>query len=144
MERADVIVLGLGPAGASAAAAAARLGANVLALDRKREAGRPVQCAELVPALLEVDPAAVRQKIDGMLTFVEDDAPDVSAHFPGRMLDRAAFDASLVEAARNAGADVRFSSFVARVTREGEVLLADGRVLRAAAIIGADGPCSRA
>jgi geranylgeranyl reductase family protein len=144
MERADVIVLGLGPAGASAAAAAARLGANVLALDRKREAGRPVQCAELVPALLEVDPAAVRQKIEGMLTFVEDDAPDVNAHFPGRMLDRAAFDASLVEAARDAGADVRFSSFVARVTGEGEVLLADGRVLRAAAIIGADGPRSRA
>ena len=141
---ADIIVLGLGPAGASAAAAAARLGARVIALDRKCEAGRPVQCAELVPALLEVEPRVVRQKIDGMLTFVEDEAPDVSAHFPGRMLDRAAFDASLVEAAKAAGAEVRLGVFVERITREGEVQLSDGRVLRAPVIIGADGPRSRA
>ncbi len=140
----DVIVLGLGPAGASAAAAAARLGAKVVALDRKREAGRPVQCAELVPALLEVDPASVRQKIDGMLTYVEDDAPDLSAHFPGRMLDRAAFDSSLVEGARAAGADVRFGCFIERVAREGEIHLGDGSVLRAPVIVGADGPRSRA
>ena len=146
MERkeADIIVLGLGPAGASAAAAAARLGAKVIALDRKREAGRPVQCAELVPALLEVDPASVRQKIDGMLTFVEDDAPDLNAHFPGRMLDRAAFDASLVEAAKRAGAELRFGSFVERISSEGEVQLADGTRLRAPVIIGSDGPRSRA
>ncbi len=140
----DVIVLGLGPAGASAAAPAARLGARVVALDRKREAGRPVQCAELVPALLEVDPASVRQRIDGMLTYVEDDAPDVHAHFPGRMLDRAAFDSSLVEGARAAGAEVRFGCFIERVTREGEIHLGDGSVLRAPVIVGADGPRSRA
>lgn len=141
---ADVIVLGLGPAGASAAAAAARLGASVIALERKREAGRPVQCAELVPALLDVQPHVVRQKIDGMLTFVEDEAPDANAHFPGRMLDRAAFDASLVEAARTAGADVRLGVFVERISSSGEVQLADGRTLRATAVVGADGPRSRA
>jgi flavin-dependent dehydrogenase len=38
----EVLVLGLGPAGASAAAEAARRGRSVLAVDRKREAGRPV------------------------------------------------------------------------------------------------------
>ena len=144
MEEAQVLVLGLGPAGASAAAAAARLGAKVVALDRKREAGRPVQCAELVPALLEADPASVRQKIDGMLTYVEDDAPDVSTRFPGRMLDRAAFDASLVDAARAAGADIRFSSMVTRVGAKGEVTLGNGSVLRAPVIVAADGPRSRA
>ncbi len=48
----DVLVLGLGPAGASAAAEAARRGCRVVSLDRKRQAGIPVQCAELVPALL--------------------------------------------------------------------------------------------
>jgi geranylgeranyl reductase family protein len=141
---ADVIVLGLGPAGASAAAAAARLGAKVIALDRKHEAGRPVQCAELVPALLAVDAGVVRQKIDAMLTFVEDDAPDLNAHFPGRMLDRAAFDASLVDAAKAAGAEVRFDTRVLRVGGEGDVHLVDGCTLRAPVIIGADGPRSRA
>ncbi|HET7365183.1 MAG TPA: geranylgeranyl reductase family protein [Burkholderiales bacterium] len=144
MRSADVIVVGLGPAGASAAAAAARLGANVIALDRRREAGRPVQCAELVPALLEVDASAVRQRIDAMLTFIEDDAPDVNCHFPGRMLDRAAFDAALVQAAKHAGADVRLGAAVVRIGAGGVVHLADGAALRAPVIVGADGPRSRA
>jgi geranylgeranyl reductase family protein len=141
----DVIVLGLGPAGASAAAEAARRGCRVLAVDRKGEPGRPVQCAELVPALIDAElEGVVRQRIEAMATFVEDDAPDVKRDFPGRMLDRAAFDASLVEAARRAGAQVRFSCFIRRVTPDGAVELADGSILRSRVIIGADGPRSRA
>jgi geranylgeranyl reductase family protein len=143
METADVIVLGLGPAGASAAAEAARAGCKVIALDRKREAGVPVQCAELVPQMLEVSPAALRQRIDSMATFVEDDAPDLTPGFPGQMLDRAAFDAALVEEARRAGAQVRFSSVVHRVRPEG-VELSDGSLVRGKAVVGADGPRSRA
>lgn len=141
-ETADVLVLGLGPAGASAAAEAARRGCKVIALDRRRAPGVPVQCAELLPGPVDVDAAAVRQPIDSMLTFVEDDAPDVQADFPGRMLDRAAFDASLVEAARRAGAHIRFSSIVKSVLPMVE--LADGTTLRAPVIVGADGPRSRA
>lgn len=133
METADVLVLGLGPAGASAAAEAARRGCKVIALDRKREAGVPVQCAELVPQMLPVHAGAMRQPIESMATFVEDDKPDLNNDFPGRMLDRAAFDASLVEAARSAGAEIRFSSFVNSVSE-----------LKARVIIGADGPRSRA
>jgi geranylgeranyl reductase family protein len=132
-ERVDVLVLGLGPAGASAAAAAARRGCKVVALDRKRQPGVPVQCAELVPGLLDVDPGAVRQRIDSMATFVEDDAADLNPDFPGRMLDRAAFDAALVRTARDAGADCRFGCFFKGVPP-----------LRPAVIIGADGPHSRA
>ena len=142
MHTADVLVLGLGPAGASAAAEAARRGCKVIALDRKREAGVPVQCAELVPQLLPVQAGAICQRIESMSTFVEDDAPDVNNDFPGRMLDRAAFDASLVEEARNAGAQIRFSAFVKRVSSLVE--LADGSTLKARVIIGADGPRSRA
>ncbi len=144
MRSADVVVLGLGPAGASAAADAARRGCTVIALDRKREAGIPVQCAELVPRMIEVQPRAVRQRVDSMATFVEDDAPDLKPGFPGRMLDRAAFDASLVEEAARAGAEVRFSCFIRRVADHGVVELADGSALRAPVIIGADGPRSRA
>ena len=141
----DVIVLGLGPAGASAAAEAARRGCRVLAVDRKDEPGRPVQCAELVPALIDADlNGVVRQRIDAMATFIEDDAPDVKPHFPGHMLDRAAFDAALVDAAVRAGAQVLFSCFVRRVTPQGTVELADGSAIRSPVIIGADGPRSRA
>lgn len=145
MMQPDVIVLGLGPAGASAAAEAARRGCKVIALERKDEPGRPVQCAELVPAMIDADlGACVRQRIDSMATFVEGDAPDVEPHFPGRMLDRAAFDASLVDAARRAGADTRFSCFVRRITPQGLVELGDGKTLHAPVVIGADGPRSRA
>jgi geranylgeranyl reductase family protein len=145
VEKADVIVLGLGPAGASAAAEAARRGCKVIALDRKARPGVPVQCAEFVPAMIDADLAGVvRQRIQSMATFVEDDEPDLKPHFPGHMLDRAEFDASLVEAARRAGAQTRFSCLVERVSPKGAVELGDGRNLNAPVIVGADGPRSRA
>jgi flavin-dependent dehydrogenase len=86
----------------------------------------------------------IRQRIDSMATFVEDDAPDLKRGFPGHMLDRAAFDASLVQEAVRAGADVRLSSFIRKVTGNGIVELADGSALSARVIVGADGPRSRA
>jgi len=148
IERADVLVLGLGPAGASAAAAAARAGLRVIAIDRKREPGRPVQCAEFVPAIagIEVGDLAVstRQRIRSMLTFVEGDPPDAKADFPGHMIDRAAFDAALVAAARHAGAECRFGAAVRRIDGDGAVELADGRTHCAGVLVGADGPRSAA
>ena len=144
--RTDVVVIGLGPAGASAAAEAARLRRSVLALDRKREAGRPVQCAEFVPTMVGVDvgnlAGSVRQPIRAMRTFVEGDAPDLQENFPGQMLDRAAFDAALVAEAEQAGAQCRLDASVRRIGSDGSVELSDASVARAAVIIGADGPCS--
>ena len=145
-DRVDVLVIGLGPAGSSAAAAAARLGARVLAVDRRHEAGRPVQCAEFVPAMIgiEVDALApaVRQSIASMITFVGDDPPDVRRPFPGQMLDRAAFDAALVERASLAGAHCRFDTSVRAIRADGRAALADGSAFAASVIIGADGPRS--
>lgn len=143
----DVLVVGLGPAGASAAAAAARAGLRVVAVDRRREPGVPVQCAEFVPALIGIDVGdlarSVRQSIASMMTFVEDEAPDRTHPFPGKMLDRAAFDASLVRDAVAAGAQCRFGATVRRIDADAVVTLADGRTIAAAAIVGADGPRSR-
>lgn len=42
----DVIIVGAGPAGSTAAYAAAKGGASVLMVDRRRELGVPVQCGE--------------------------------------------------------------------------------------------------
>ena len=146
--RPDVLVIGLGPAGARAARAAAEAGCRVLAVDRKREPGRPVQCAEFVPALIGIDVASlagcVRQPIAAMETFVEDAPPDRMAPFPGQMLDRAAFDARLVEAAVRAGAECRFATGVRALTRDGQVALADGTTLSPRVLVGADGPRSPA
>ena len=146
IEHVDLVVVGLGPAGASAAAQAARRGCQVVAIDRKREPGRPVQCAEFVPAMIgtETDDfaASVRQPIAAMATFVEDDAPDVKEHFPGYMLDRAAFDAALVCAAEQAGTRCAFGAVVRSVHPDGRVELADGYTIIAKVVVGADGPRS--
>jgi digeranylgeranylglycerophospholipid reductase len=143
----DVLIVGLGPAGASAAAAAARAGLGVIAVDRRREPGVPVQCAEFVPALIGIDVGdlarSVRQSIASMMTFVEGDAPDLTHPFPGKMLDRAAFDASLVCDAVTAGAQCRFGVTVRRIDTDVGVTLADGTTIVAAVIVGADGPRSR-
>ncbi len=59
----DVLVLGLGPAGACAAQQAAAHGCKVIAVDRKRVAGQPVQCAEFVPAMIGVDVTNLRATV---------------------------------------------------------------------------------
>lgn len=147
----DVLIVGLGPAGATAAASAATTGARVIAIDRKQQAGVPVQCAELVPAMIGplLDPgqqAAVgsswRQPVRSMMTFVEDRAPHLKEHFPGHMIDRATFDAGLVAAAVARGADCRFGVGLRGIADDGVVTLSDGTVLEARVIIGADGPRS--
>lgn len=142
----DVLVVGLGPAGSSAALEAARRGCDVIAVDRKREPGRPVQCAEFVPAMIGVETrklaASVHQPIRAMMTFIENDAPDVKEDFPGYMLDRAAFDATLVATAEQAGARCRFGAGVRSITRDGCIEFADGHSTVASVLVGADGPRS--
>ncbi len=141
----DVLVVGLGPAGASAAAAAARAGARVLAFDRRKQAGSPVQCAEFAPALLGSSAirASFRQPISAMTTFVETDAPHVADAFRGTMIDRAAFDRALCEAAERQGAELAFGVALEALDADGVAALSDGRRVRARVVIGADGPRSK-
>jgi geranylgeranyl reductase family protein len=144
---ADLLVVGLGPAGASAAAAAAAAGARVIALDARRAPGWPVQCAEFVPAALLqelpwLDEVSV-QPIARMRSFVGGAAPEITPHFPGLMIDRAAFDRRLAEAAVDAGARLLTRKrVVAILPAEAGIVTADGAIYRARAIIGADGPRS--
>jgi geranylgeranyl reductase family protein len=147
VETPDVLVVGLGPAGSRAAAAAAEAGARVVALDRRREPGCPVQCAELVPALLDQDIAGLavvaRQPVGRMLTAVEDAAFDETRPFPGRIIDRAAFDAMLAREAAAAGAECRCGIAALAIAPDGTVHCSNGARLRPGVLIGADGPCSR-
>ena len=73
IETPDVLVVGLGPAGSRAAAAAATAGYGVIAIERRADAGSPVQCAEFVPAMIERDVPSVKtvtqQMVARMLTF---------------------------------------------------------------------------
>ncbi len=143
---ADVVVVGLGPAGSCAAATAATHGARVIAIEARREAGTPVQCAEFIPALLDQEipflSAVTVQPITRMRSFVEGEAPDVTDNFPGRMIARVAFDRQLARRAAAAGVTCRYGVRLRAVNAEGELHLSDGSALRARVIIGADGPRS--
>lgn len=142
----DVLVVGLGPAGASAARVAAEAGASVVAIDRKRLAGLPVQCAELVPAMIGGGSAALeaarRQPVHSMSTFVEEKPPHERAPFPGTMIDRVTFDAALVAQAERAGAECWLSMPLRGLEADGTATLADGSRLAPRVVIGADGPHS--
>lgn len=143
----DVLVIGLGPAGARAAYAAAKAGKHVIALDRKRVAGAPIQCAEFIPTMLGQELAGLDavtcQRIRAMETYIEDQPRDRTENFPGRMIDREAFDRRLVEDAITAGADCRFGVKIESIEADGAVVLSNGARLFAPVLVGADGPRSK-
>lgn len=143
----DVLVVGLGPAGAAAAAAAAAAGCRVLAIDRRRLIGTPVQCAEFVSAMLSRErlpwDEIAEQPISGMLTQVEQSPPEACDEFRGRMISRAAFDAALVRVAGRAGASCLSGTALSGVFADGTIRLTGGALVRPRVIIGADGPRSR-
>lgn len=153
----DVLVVGGGPAGAEAARAAAAAGAAVLLVDRRVRPGEPVQCGEWVPRLIcsrvPVPPAAVAAAVTTMRTRLWAGRPggagswevqDLAA--PGLMLDRAAFDRSLLERAAQAGAEVWSGAAAVGFEGHGEggvtALVRRGKeavLVRAAVLVGADG-----
>jgi geranylgeranyl reductase family protein len=143
----DVLIAGLGPAGATAAAAAARSGLRVIAIDRRAVAGTPVQCAEFVPAMIGMEIADLGasriQPIGMMRTYVEAAEPEQTPDFRGQMIDRAEFDRHLVCLAEAAGADCRFGTPLRGFDPDGTAIIGDGDRIRAGVIIGADGPRSR-
>jgi len=146
-EAPDVLVVGLGPAGSRAAAVAADAGYGVIAIERRSEAGCPVQCAEFVPTMIERDVPGVRtvtqQMVARMLTFTEAGPPDETPDFRGRMIDRAAFDRMLAADAARAGAECRYGAIVTAIDTDGTVHASDGRMLQPRVLIGSDGPHSR-
>jgi len=143
----DVMVVGLGPSGSCAAAAAARAGLDVVAIDRRRHAGTPVQCAEFVPVMIERDvsnvEAATRQRIRRMLTFVEHQEAEETPDFPGRMIDRITFDRLLAQEAATEGVTCLFETTLQQIEPDGILRLSDGSACRPRLVIGADGPYSR-
>jgi geranylgeranyl reductase family protein len=145
----DVLVVGLGPAGACAARAAAASGASVIAVERRKAIGVPVQCAEFVPLPMgkyALASEVFRQRVEGMTTILPS-GERVASNFPGIMIDRAKFDQRLARAARQAGAEellettldgIDAARSIAAVRRAGSVQSIRYRVL-----VAADGPLSR-
>ncbi len=116
----DVIVVGGGPAGSMAAYAAAKKGVSVLMLEKDKEIGVPVRCAEAVGKegienILD-DPPDPRW-IDAIIRQFKFNAPDGGSFFPtlpgtGYVLNRKIFDFDLAMRAAGVGAQVVTRAYV--------------------------------
>ncbi|MFF0626400.1 geranylgeranyl reductase family protein [Streptomyces sp. NPDC004296] len=154
----DVVVVGAGPAGASAAHAAACAGRRVLLLE-KAELPRYKTCGGGIigPSRDSLPPGfelplrdrvhAVTFSLNGRMNRTRR-----SKHMLFGLINRPEFDAALVESAKDAGARVRTGVTVSRVEQHGAnvpdrrtvaVVLGDGEVVLARAVVGADGSASR-
>ncbi|WP_093839742.1 geranylgeranyl reductase family protein [Streptomyces aidingensis] len=154
----DVIVVGAGPAGASAARAAAETGRRVLLLE-KAELPRYKTCGggiigpsrDALPPGFELPLKdrvfAVTFALNGRLARTRR-----SRRMLFGLVNRPEFDQRLVEYAVKAGAELRTGAAVQRVEQHGPavpdrrtvaVVLAGGETLLARAVVGADGSASR-
>jgi geranylgeranyl reductase family protein len=147
----DVVVVGAGPAGSSAALAAAKAGARTLILDRA-EFPRYKTCGGgLIGATLGSLPAGlaipVRQEIF-TTTFSHAGHAVAQLRSPERVLslvDRSEFDAVLLTAALGAGAVSRLGTTVTGLIEapDGVLISTNRGPVHARYVVGADGSASR-
>jgi geranylgeranyl reductase family protein len=143
----DLLVVGAGPAGCTAARVAAEQGLRVLVVERRPTVGLPVQCAEYVPAQMvahaPMPEGCIAQRIRSLRTYLPT-GETVETPAPGYVLHRALLDKALAVAACRAGADIWTSARAVERTQRG-VLIRRGDSLEEVIpriLIGADGPLS--
>lgn len=153
--RCDVLVVGAGPAGSTAARYAAEAGLDVLLIDKRKEVGLPVCCGEFNAAtailkealphapgfddLFPIDSSLIRREIRGAVAV----SPKGRAYefdLPGYTLDRDALDRSLADAAVRAGAVLSLDT--AFLSRDGRRVRTRRGDVEARVVVAADGPLS--
>ena len=147
MQNYDILIIGAGPAGSSAAINATKNGAKVLLIDKKRFIGEPVQCAEFIPKLIlnEIDIShdSIVQETKGMKTFLPN-GEYVESSLPGFILNRSRFDKELAQKAVENGVEVR-SNTICRLKKGNKIFIEENskkEIIIPKVIIGADGPKS--
>jgi digeranylgeranylglycerophospholipid reductase len=151
----DVIVVGAGPAGSTAARYAARRGLKVLLLDKRREIGVPVQCGEYVaednevrtifPTVTDLEdlmvvPHRVKQIDTPLIRIWSPKGRTYDIPFHGYTVQRDKMDQGIADQAVQEGAALVKETPVTRV-RGTEVFTPRG-TFEGNVIIGADGPRS--
>ena len=125
----DVIVVGSGPAGSSAAKHAALGGAKVILMDKKSEIGSPKRCAEGVSIQgleklgIEPSPRWVTQEIQGVRIQTPDETDvwltkdEVKLPEAGYILERKVFDKHMAMDAARAGAEIKIKTLVTGIEK---------------------------
>ena len=147
----DVVVVGAGPAGSTAARVAAAAGASVLLLDRARFPRYKTCGGGLIGISLEHVPASVLEVVEEHVTEVRFTLRGRSRSTHRRrspflaLVQRERFDQALVDAAIAAGARFDDGVTVRSVTEDadGVVLETGAGTIRARFVIGADGAGGR-
>jgi len=113
----DVLVIGGGPAGSSAARAAARQGAKTILIEEDKEIGRPVQCAEgigryLIPFLpFKIPREQLKWEIKGMTFWAQDILIERNGGiWAGYTINRTEWDQWLASLAKKEGAQIQTNS----------------------------------
>src|SRR2546426_687718 len=151
----DVIVVGSGPAGATAARYAARRGLKVLLVDKRKEIGVPVQCGEYVahneevraifPTVTELDdlmevPYRVREIDTPVIRIWSPNGRRYDIPFKGFTVRRDKMDQGITAQAVHEGAELMTETTVLRV--RGEDVETNHGTFHGKVIIGSDGPRS--
>lgn len=140
----DVLIIGAGPAGLSAAARLAAAGRDALVLEEHEVVGRPVHCTGVLgnDAFAELDlPRDTILSITRSATFRAGHGEPVlveSDRVIATVVDRPLFDAALAERARTAGAEIRTGARVdaIAVTPSGvAVTMRDGATMHGRALV---------
>ena len=152
----DVVVVGGGPGGAMTAWAAAENGMDVLMIEKDREIGVPVRCAEGIGAdvlhrYIDPDPRWISAKIEGVRLYSpSDESVEFTEEGMGYVLERRVFDRELANRAGKVGAEIRVSTCATGLEFDGDrpggvKILTRGResTVRCKVVIAADGVESR-
>lgn len=152
----DIIVVGAGPAGSTAARYAAAGGAKVLMLEKDRDVGYPVRCGEAVShegvaQFIKPDQKWIASSVSKFRLI----APNGNSVLPkldggGYVLERRMFDYELAKLAANEGVEVITKAYAYDLLREDgniigvRTLIKDQKIdIRSKIVIAADGVESR-
>src|SRR2546428_746189 len=151
----DVIVVGSGPAGATAARYAARRGLRVLLVDKRKEVGVPVQCGEYVahneevraifPTVTELEdlmevPYRVREIDTPVIRIWSPNGRRYDIPFQGFTVRRDKMDQGIAAQAVQEGAELMTETTVVRV--RGDEVETNRGTFQGKVIVGSDGPRS--
>lgn len=156
----DIVVVGAGPAGSTAAKHAALGGARVILIDKKSEIGTPKRCAEGVYDHgfkwlgIEIDPMWVSQRINGGTLIAPDNTritlDETVLPEKGYIIERKVFDKYMAMDAGRAGSKIMIKTLVKSIERQSDddgdffIVICEhmGEIfeIKARIVIAADGP----